>query len=248
VTSIQLDQPLKIAVVYYSKTGNTKIIADNIARVLGCKSFAINLIKQGRKTKHEIDQEKQLLTNAIEICNQSDLVFIGTPTEFRKPHSKIVYLIDKLSPIKAAIFCTYYGMLGATFYDLEALLLKKNITIINKLSVLVGTEKYKFSRDINQYKDMVTSEHIDMSTDFALNSLNSVRPLRLRLKGICGKDCQLCSDYGISCKGAGYNCWSGSHCEIFNCSVIKKSYSYCEDCNNKSNCVIIKNQNNLRKH
>lgn len=232
---------MKITVVYYSKTGNTKTIADNIAGVLGCDSIAINLIKHGRKTKQETDQEKQLFKNAIEKCNQSELVFIGTPTEFRKPHSKIVDLIKNLTVKKAVIFCTYYGMLGATFYDLEALLLKQNILIINKLAVLVGTKKYKFSRNVSQYKDKIVSEHIELAADFCLNSLRLVRPLPLRLKGICGKDCRRCSDFGKSCKGAGYNCWSGRHCEIFNCCVIKKSYSTCDDCNNKFNCSMINN-------
>ncbi len=239
--TIKIDQQLNITVVYYSKTGNTKTIADNIARALGCDSIAINLIKKGRKTKQEIDQEKQLVNNAIEKCNHSELVFIGTPTEFRKPHNKIVDLINNLNIRKAAIFCTYYGMLGATFYDLEALLLQKNISIINKLSVLVGTKKYKFSHDISQYKDKITSEHIKMATDFALNSVKLDKPLPLRLKGICGLDCQQCNNFNKSCKGAGFNCWSGRHCEIFDCCVIKKSYSTCGDCDTRLICIKIKN-------
>jgi flavodoxin len=241
VTTIKIEQVLNITVVYYSKTGNTKAIADNIARVLGCDSIAINLIKQGRKTKQEIDQDKQLFENAIKKCNQSDLVFIGTPTEFRKPHSRIVDLINNLTTKKATIFCTYYGMLGATFYDLEALLLQKNISIINKLSVLVGTKKYEFNHDVSQYKDKITSEHIKMATDFALNSAKLDKPLPLRLKGICGLDCQQCNNFNKSCKGAGFNCWSGRHCEIFDCCVIKKSYSICGDCDTRFSCIKIKN-------
>lgn len=227
---------MKITVVYYSKTGNTKTIADNIASVLGGDSIAINMFKKGRKTKQEIDLEKQLVYNAIEKCNHSELVFIGTPTEFRKPHNKIMDLIYKLNIRKAAIFCTYYGMLGATLFDLEALLLQKNISIINKLSVLVGTKKYEFSPDVSQYKDKITSEHIKMATDFALNSIKLDKPLPLRLKGICGLDCQQCNNFNKSCKGAGFNCWSGRHCEIFNCCVIKKSYLTCEECGTRFNC------------
>ena len=233
---------MKTTVVYYSKTGNTKIIADSIAKALGCDSIAINLIKSGRKTKQEIDEEKQILKNAIEQCNQSDLVFIGTPTEFRKPHSKIVDLINNLTIKRVAIFCTYYGMLGATFYDLEALLLQKDISIINRLNVLVGTNKYKFNLDVSKYKEKITSEHIQVANDFALSTVVLDKPLPLRLKGICGLDCQQCNDYNKTCKGAGYNCWSGSHCIIFDCCVIKKSYLTCGDCDNRLNCNTIKNR------
>ncbi|MCX6335645.1 MAG: hypothetical protein NT092_15325 [Bacteroidia bacterium] len=236
---------MKITVAYYSKTGNTKTIADSIARVLGCDSIPINIMKHGRKTKQELDQEKQLFQNAINKCNQSDLVFIGTPTEFRKPHSKIIDLINNLTIKKAAIFCTYYGMLGATFYDLESLLLQKSISIINKHNFLVGTEKYKFNLDISQYMDKITPEHIKTASEFALKTVKSDKPLALRLKGICGADCPQCKNFNKSCKGAGFNCWSGRQCDIFNCCVIKKSYSNCGDCNKIDNCFIIKKQKNF---
>jgi flavodoxin len=234
---------MKTTVVYYSKTGNTKIIADSIAKTLGCDSIAINLMKNGRKTKQEVEKEKQITKTAIEQCNQSDLVFIGTPTEFRKPHTKIVDFINGLTIKRAAVFCTYYGMLGATFYDLEALLLQKNISIINKLNVQVGTKNYKFSLDVSQYKEKISSEHIQMATDFALHTVALNKSLPLRLKGICGLDCQQCIDYNKTCKGAGYNCWSGSQCIIFDCCVIKKSYLTCGDCDHRLNCKMIKTRN-----
>jgi flavodoxin len=233
------DLQMRTTVAYYSKTGNTKIIADNIASALGCDSIGINLMINGRKTKKEIEEEKQVFKNVIEQCNQSDFVFIGTPTEFRKPHPKIVDLINKLTIKKVAIFCTYYGMMGATFYDLEALLLQKDISIINKLNVLVGTKAYKFSRDINKYKEKITEEHLQISYDFALRTVTLDKPLPLRLKGICGLDCRQCVDFNKMCKGAGYHCWSGSHCDIFDCCVIKKSYLTCNECDNRLNCIKI---------
>lgn len=234
---------MKSTVVYYSKTGNTKTIADTIASALGCDSIPINVKKQGRKTKQELYLEKTLFHNAINICNHSDLVFIGTPTEFRKPHSKIIDFIDNLTISRAAIFSTYYGMLGATFYDMESLLLRKNISIISKLNFLVGTEKYKFNLDISQYKDKITPEHIKMATEFALETVKLDKSLEIRLKGVCGTDCQQCKNFNKSCRGAGFRCCSGSQCEIFDCCVIKKSYSDCEDCSKKNNCILIKKQN-----
>jgi flavodoxin len=239
---------MKITVVYYSKTGNTKVIADTIAKALACDSIPINLMKSGRKTKQEIEEEKQIFKNAVEQCNKSDFVFIGTPTEFRKPHPNIVHLINNLTIKRAAVFCTYYGMLGATFYDLEALLLQKDISIRNKLNILVGTKKYKFSLDINQYKEKITSEHLQAAYNFALMTITSTKSLSLRLKGICGVDCQLCNDFDKSCKGAGYHCWSGNNCEIFECCVIRKSYLTCGDCENSLNCNMTRNKKNFAQH
>jgi len=245
VVATNTETNLKTTVVYYSKTGNTKTIADTIARVLGCDSIPINLMKHGRKTKQELDEEKQLFQNAVNKCNQSDLVFIGTPTEFRKPHKKIIDLINNVTIKKAAIFCTYYGMLGATFYDLESLLLRKNISIINKQNFLVGTEKYKFNLDISQYKERINPKHIKIASEFALNTIKLDKPLPLRLQGICGADCRQCKNFNNSCRGAGFNCWSGIQCDIFNCCAIKKSYSNCQDCNKIYNCILIKKQKNF---
>jgi flavodoxin len=235
---------LNITVVYYSKTGNTKTIADYIAKALECDSIAINLMKHGRKTKLEIDQEKQLFKNAVEKCNQADLLFIGTPTEFRKPHPKIIDLINNLTVKKVAIFCTYYGMLGATFYDLEAILLQKNISIFNKLNLVVGTKKYKFNPDVSQYKDKITSDHLQAAYHFGLNTVTLDKPLSLRLKGICGLDCLECNKFNKSCKGAGYHCWSGTHCELFECCVIRKCYFTCGDCESRLTCTKIINRKN----
>jgi flavodoxin len=227
-------------VVYYSKTGNTKIIADSIAETIGCDSIAVNLMKYGRKTKQDLEEERHIFKYAVGQCNQSDLVFIGTPTEFRKPHSKIVDLINSLIIKRAALFCTYYGMLGATIYDLEALLLQRDISIINRLNLLVGTKKYNYNPDVSQYKEKITQDHLLVAKNFALQTVSLKNPLPLRLNGVCGSDCQECPEYDKSCKGAGYNCWSGRKCKIFECCVIKRSFLTCGDCDGKSNCHKIK--------
>ena len=136
-------------------------------------------------------------------------------------------------------------MLGATFYDLETILLRKDISLVYKLNFLVGTEKYKFNLDISQYQDRITHEHIKMASDFTLNTVKSNKPLSPRLKGICGVDCQQCKEFNKSYKGAGFNCWSGRHCDIFDCCVIKKSLLNCENCKIRYNCVLMKKHKNF---
>jgi flavodoxin len=102
----------KTTIVYYSKTGNTKLIANTISVTLGCNSCAINIMKSGRKTRQENDDEKLMQLKAIEQCNQLDLVIIGTLVEFRKPRAKIIDYINQLQIKNAALLCTYYVILG----------------------------------------------------------------------------------------------------------------------------------------
>jgi flavodoxin len=227
-------------VVYYSKSGNTKTIAETISKETGAKLLPLNIIKKGRKTKEEKELEKQFVYQALKASKQADFVFIGTPTEFRKPHPKIMEFINSIEAKRVAVFCTYYGMLGATIYDLEARLLQRGIKLVDKLNVMVGTEKYKFNQDVNQYKELIKSEHLQSAKDFALRALSRQDPISLRLTGTCGKDCLKCQDYK-ACKGAGYNCWSGKQCVIFDCCVINNSYLTCGECNYRLNCTLIKN-------
>lgn len=229
-------------VVYFSKTGNTKRIAEVISKELNAKLFPLNIIKKGRRTKEEINFEKELVKKALEEIKKADIVFIGTPTEFRKPHARVMDFIDQLEAKRAAIFCTYYGMLGATFYDLEARFLQKNIPLVGKLNVKVGTEKYKFNLNVNNYKEKILPEHLNAAKKIASEAVSNKTPFSVRLIGVCGKNCQECKKFNKECKGAGFSCWSGSNCEIFNCCVIKKSLSSCDDCSSKDTCSKIKDK------
>lgn len=193
---------MKTKVVYYSKTGNTKKIAETISQAIDAEPIALNIIKRGRKTKEEKELEQQYFNRAIKECKSADFVFIGTPTEFRKPHPEIMNFIDSVEAKRVAVFCTYYGMLGATFYDLEARLLQKNIEITGELKIMVGTEKYKFKQDVSQYKELIRPEHFQSAKQFALDVINKQNPIGLRLHSICCRDCSDCPDFNKLCKGA----------------------------------------------
>jgi len=69
-------------------------------------------------SKVELEEEKTYFAEAIEKAKKAEVVLIGTPTEFRKPHPKAMKFIDKVEAKRVAIFCTYYGMLGATFINM----------------------------------------------------------------------------------------------------------------------------------
>jgi|GEM_PF-1802402 len=229
-------------VVYYSKTGNTKKIAEAIASSAQGVLFPLNYVKKGRKTKAELEIEAALFKSALDAAVSADLVIIGTPAEFRMPQKKVMEFIANLKMKKCAVFCTYYGMPGAVFIDMEAELLQNGNKIIHKLGVCVGTEKYKFQLKVNLYKENITEDHISRAAAFADECKIDKQPIEIRLKGICGADCTICKNMlERKCRGAAFECRSGKNCEIFNCCVIKQSLMSCDMCGKKRpavNCLI----------
>jgi hypothetical protein len=195
-------------------------------------------MKKGRKTKKEIEKENTLFSQAIDRANKADIAVIGTPTEFRKPHPRVMEFINAIKPGKVAIFCTNYGMLGATLIDMEARLRQVDSQLIGKLNLCVGTEQYRFRQDVSQYVEQITKAHILEAKQFARHCcLQKAKPVELRLWGICGKNCSKCARYQErQCEGAGIRCWSGSNCEVFDCCVIKKSLTGCDKCKIGQSC------------
>ena len=186
-------------VVYFSKTGNTKIIAQTIAQELYCESLPLNLMKHGRKTKAELEIEANLVRTAIERSKNVEMLFLGTPTEFRKPHPRVVEFVKTAQPKQISLFCTYYGMLGATFLDLECKLNQKEIPIWGELAVRVGTQKYRFQQNIQNYKEKITDQNLQEAKNFARTMATSQDSMQLRLTGACGKDCHECDSFGRKC-------------------------------------------------
>jgi len=230
---------MAVVVTYYSKTGNTKRIAETIAEQYDTSTFPLNVMKKGRRNKTQLLEEQRLFDKAIEYANTADLVFIGTPTEFRKPHPRIMEFLEQIRPRMAALFCTYYGMLGATMIDMETYLNRRGIPVADILALRVGKQKYTFRQDISQYKESITDEHLLMSSEFARKTRQGTLSREICLKGICGKDCMECIKYiEKKCHGSGFECWSGAHCQCFKCCVHQKSFTSCNQCEGISSCNI----------
>lgn len=228
---------METIVVYYSKTGNTQKIAETIASSVQGALYPLNYAKKGRKTKAELEFEASLFKSALDAASSADLVIIGTPAEFRMPQKKVMQFIANLKMKKCAVFCTYYGMLGAVFIDMEAELLQNGNKTIHKLGVRVGAEKYKFRLNVTLYKENITKDHISRAAAFADECKIDKQPIEIRLKGICAADCRICK-YMLEgkCRGAAFECRSGKNCEVFNCCVIKQSLMSCDLCGKKSAC------------
>jgi hypothetical protein len=150
----------------------------------------------------------------------------------------VIEFIQGIKPRKVAVFCTYYGMLGATLIDMEAALRQVGPTFVAGLDLRVGTEQYRFRRDVSQYVEQITETHLLKSRQFARRcGLGTTEPVDLRLRGICGKDCTMCSKcQRRQCAGAAIGCWSGSNCEVFECCVIKKTLAGCITCKKGASC------------
>ena len=228
---------MRALVVYYSKTGNTKQIAAAMAQALLTEALPLNLPKKGRRSKDELAEEKALWARAIKEAQDAEAVFIGTPTEFRRPHPVVAKFIQEAALKRAAVFCTCYGMPGATLIDMEALLRQNRKKFMGGLALRVGADKYRFRQDVSQYVDRLSDAHLFEATNFARTVIQRDAPLPVRLQGACGRDCHQCSKYKRrECEGAGVRCWSGRHCPVFDCCIIKNSLSGCESCARGGSC------------
>lgn len=125
---------MKSLVVYRSKSGNTKALAEVMAKKLKTKALPVNLIeKKGRGTKEERDKEKELFAQALQACKDADLVIVGTPVSFQQAHSQITRFCKQVEAKNAGLYCTYINKMGTTLEDLEAILKERGINVIESI-------------------------------------------------------------------------------------------------------------------
>jgi len=127
---------MKSIVIYFSKTKNTKTIAEVIAKALQTKAIPLNLItKKGRGTEEEREKEKKFFSRALAAGKKADFIIIGTPTSFQKAHSKIMRFTRDVEAKNIALFCTYYNKVGTTLTDLKAMLKNRKINVVGSLEI-----------------------------------------------------------------------------------------------------------------
>ncbi len=161
---------MKVVVIYYSKTGNTKSIAEVIAKRSKAKIQPINLVeKKGRGTDKERQKETELFELALNECKYVDLLFIGTSTSFKKAQSKIRRFVKLVETKRIALFCTYTKDIGITLTELEDILNERNI-------VVIGIQEFGGLKT-GQYKELVNEEkkkYIEKAERFAESCLKTV--------------------------------------------------------------------------
>jgi flavodoxin len=126
---------MKAGVVYFSKSGNTKGVAQVLAEELGAPSYSVNLMeKKGRGTKEEQAREKELFNEALDASSGADLVLIGTPTSFQQAKSQILRFTRQVEAQHVGLFCTHQNKLGTTLSDLEEILQERGIDVAGSLA------------------------------------------------------------------------------------------------------------------
>jgi flavodoxin len=123
---------MKILIVYYSKTGNTKKIAKEIAKNLNADLDEIkDLQYQGWNVLGKVMFKKETKIKYKKNPLKYDLVIVGTPVWAWNITPPVrTYLNKNKSKIKkVAFFCTYGGNSGKTFESMEKLS-KKPLAIL----------------------------------------------------------------------------------------------------------------------
>jgi flavodoxin len=153
---------MKTLVVYYSRTGRTKRIAEEIAKKLSADIEEIIDIKQRFGPIGFIDggrQAKKKELTEIKTCSkepsQYDVVIIGTPIWYFTMATAIrTYLHQQKDLLpKVALFCTYGGIgVERTFSDMEELCGKKPVSIlgVTTMELIRGTYSESMNRFLNE--------------------------------------------------------------------------------------------------
>lgn len=155
---------MKTLVIYYSRTGYTKKVAETIADLLDChkeelvdtqdRSGPIGFVRSGRQA---LRKDMTVLKDIKKEVSSYDLVIIGTPVWVLTMSTPVrTFLHDNYDQIKnVAFFCTYGGM-GAnrTFADMEELC-KSPVTV---LAVKVMELKInKYTKKVTEFVNEIVS-------------------------------------------------------------------------------------------
>lgn len=123
---------MKKLVVFYSYTGHTKMIAENIQRKLNCDIFEIKPVKPYSTDYQTVVDEKQNNSSAGKTpdiqkidknINEYDEIIIGTPVWWYTiaPVIRTFLIQNDLSNKTIKPFATNAGWLGHTFQEIQKL-------------------------------------------------------------------------------------------------------------------------------
>jgi flavodoxin len=132
---LQKSEAMNTAILYFSRTGNTKRFAEAIGEFMEAPVFDI-------------------ATTAPSEIADFQLLFVGTPVIAFKPAvevSAFVNSLPKCEDKKAVPFCTYVMGQGTTLKDLEKELSAKGYDIVLAVGKQVGEpSKTKFSDELKK--------------------------------------------------------------------------------------------------
>jgi flavodoxin len=129
---------MKTCVLYFSRTGNTKRMAEAISESVEAPVFAMT-------------------SSEPSVVEDFDLLIVGTPVEGFRPARKTMEFVERLPKAegkKAILFCTCALWKGRTFKVLEKELSSKGYEIILSVSKkgMAPDKQADFSDSINMIK------------------------------------------------------------------------------------------------
>ena len=152
---------MKKIVVYFSYSGNTKMIAEKIGTALGCDTLEIKTVKPYSPDYNTVVNEEEGLaksdkTPEIEKFNvnlaEYDTVIIGTPTWWYRPAPAIRAFLKEndLSGKTVIPFATNAGWVGNTLKEIEALCPNSNVE--NEKNIVFNSNRLKTSeKEVNNW-------------------------------------------------------------------------------------------------
>jgi flavodoxin len=131
---------MKPCVLYFSRTGNTRSMAEAISEAIKAPVFAIG-------------------SSSPSVVEDFDMLIVGTPVEgFNPAKETVVFLkhLPKTEGKKAILFCTCALWKGRTFSTLKKNLSKKGYeTILNTSKKMKRDVAADFSESINQIQKVL---------------------------------------------------------------------------------------------
>ena len=110
---------MKALIIYFSQTGNTKVIANNIQA---------GILNSGNEC--DITSIKDV---DISMLNNYNIIGFGTPTFFYREPANVQRFIEKMNMMEGKhcfLFCTHGSIIGNTLYYLNDGLRKKGLQVI----------------------------------------------------------------------------------------------------------------------
>jgi flavodoxin len=123
---------MRTCVLYFSRTGNTKFMAEAIANAIKAPAF-------------------DLATSDPTLVEDYDMIILGTPVEGARPAPETTAFIDRLPTTdakKVILFCTFKLFKGNTFKTLSIALSSKGYNSaleVSKRAVKIGTTDFSDS-------------------------------------------------------------------------------------------------------
>jgi flavodoxin len=128
---------MRTCILYFSRTGNTKFMAEAIANAIKAPAFDI-------------------ATSEPSVVEDYDMIILGTPVEGARPAKETTAFADRLPTTdakKAILFCTYKLFKGKTFKTLSEALSSKGYNSVLEVSKrAVKKDKTDFSDILEEIK------------------------------------------------------------------------------------------------